>query len=526
VSGGVTVTDVTVGGAPLELTVINNYPHSTAANLVVTKDLLGFYGDWGVTDATKFSIRVYDTREKGYLWFIEGTDSGQPQAQAGGAGGVYWCVGNASGGFSEAVDRAKAVYTELPLTADTSLTLQNLWADSDGWRYRIEEVITAAETGRYDNGGSTVVTLYKDSGNAAIDNSNVHTAIRNMFRQSPGNLVITKRIAGSPSDWGVGADTPFQARVREAGGAQRYLVFDANNRYTGFDTSGSVVTFSRSVPAVLTGIPSGSYVVEENLPPGGTTYYAVTYEGDGVSANGEVDLQSDGPSKTVTVVNTYQHDIGRVIINKSLSGNFVSRGVDGTTLFGVQLYDADEQENLLYFVPVERALNLYRCVGSAADGITDAAYQGMAIDNSTVFDTMPLSANSPVIVDDLWVDNTYRVKEIGGAHYTVKYTDNDQQLPQDGTNATGNINIIAINTYSGDDSGVDDDPPGGGGNPPGVGGNPPGGSGNPPQSPRTGDYSAMTLWLVLLLISVLGITVLYRCGIKRKKIRTSAGKTR
>jgi hypothetical protein len=224
----------------------------------------------------------------------------------------------------------------------------------------------------------------------------------------------------------------------------------------------------------------------------------VTYEGDGVSANGEVDLQSDGPSKTVTVVNAYQHDIGRVIINKSLSGNFASRGVNGATAFGVQLYDADEQENLLYFVPVERALNLYRCVGSAADGITDVAYQGMAIDNITVFDTMPLSANSPVIVDDLWVDNTYRVKEIGGAHYTVKYTDNDQQLPQDASaNATGNINIIAINTYSGGDGGIDDDPPGGGGD-------------ESPNGPRTGDYSNMALWFVVLLISAVGMIILYR----------------
>ncbi|MDR2982292.1 MAG: DUF5979 domain-containing protein [Puniceicoccales bacterium] len=475
--------DIVIGSAPQTVVVENNYPHSMdipTGSLVVSKSLLGFYGDWGVTEATEFRVRVYDEQEGNYLWFVEGSDPAQ--ARAASAGGVYWCVGNASDGFSEAVENAKAVYTELPLTTGTSLTLQNLWVDADGWRYRVEEVIPDGEAERYTNGGVSVVTMYESS---AGNNPNSHVSIRNTFEQGPGNLVITKRLAGSPADWGVGNNTPFQARVKDAD-TGLYLTFSAN-KYTGSSATGSYVIFSRSRPAVLTGIPTNKrYVVEEKTPSGSSLSYTVTYEVDGTptGSNSEFELTGRGPAKIVTAVNIYQHATGRLIINKSLSGHYENRGVNSESIFRARVYEqVGIQKNLLYFTPVDKEQNLYRCIGSAAQ-ISDPAFLGVEVDNVRLLDTVPFSEDGSAILDNLWRNNgstiTYWVEEVVGTQYTVQYTNNGQVLPQDVDGATGNINVTAINTYSG----------GGGGGGDGGGG---GGDDRDDNSPRTSQNSRFDL---------------------------------
>jgi len=236
--------------------------------------------------------------------------------------------------------------------------------------------------------------------------------------QPLGDLQINKDLQGWFTDWGVGYDVAFNAVLRTDEGF--YLTFDelsvdeyglhqyVYSGLVGTETLATVVAFSSNVPAVIrdmpvreTGAPGAltkTYFVEEILDAGGDLI-EVTY-----SFN-EIGFQLiENELMQATVTNNYQHGVGRLEIYKLFDGFAKDWGVNDDTEFRVRIWDVDAG-NYLLFKNYQQPDGSFWCVGNHEFGLTER-YEDMPIME------IPITANSPLKLSNLWTWGSYRVEEV------------------------------------------------------------------------------------------------------------------
>ncbi|MCL2664830.1 MAG: DUF5979 domain-containing protein [Defluviitaleaceae bacterium] len=378
-------------GAANEITVTNTYNHGTG-DLIINKRLAGDYTDWGVNSSTVFNIRVKDVTNNTYLLFT-------------GTGPVYECYGSGASGDT------------IRLTADSPVTITNLWANVV---YEVEEL-----------SGANYAISYQGNGAVFTEGENSTITVTNTFEKGRGGLVVTKRLAGSFSDWGVDEDTVFYIRVKDLTN-DNYLLFGGNgpvyscygNSGSGDPSTGDTIRITAGQPVTITNLWSGSvYSVEEV----GGQNYAITYQGNNTTV-------SDTQNSNVTVINTYEKGAGGLVVNKKLAGSFSDWGVSDTTTFRIRINDVDNGNTLL-FKTVPEPNGSYICIGNDVDGLS-VPYNGQTTTE------LPLSAGRPLVVTNLWSGAVYEVIEADGANYQISYSGNRVTF-SDGQN----VNVTVTNTY-------------------------------------------------------------------------------
>ncbi|MCL2741836.1 MAG: DUF5979 domain-containing protein [Oscillospiraceae bacterium] len=378
------------------VTVTNTYDHGYG-ELVVSKELAGNYAGWGVDGSTYFFFRVKDATNGTYLRF-----SGQ--------GPNYECVGNSGSDDPATGDLIR-------VSAGQPVTVSGLWA---GVRYEVEEI-----------GGPNYTVRYRGNGAMFTEGQNTAVTIVNTYGRGTGDLVISKRLAGSFADWGVGDSTEFSVRVKDATNGT-YLLFSGTgptyecigNSGSGDPATGDVIKVSAGQPVSIRNLWSDvRYVVEEI----GGANHSISYQGNNV-------LFYDGQNVNVTITNTYAHGTGDLIIDKVLAGSHADWGVDESTVFYVRVKDRTNG-NYLLFAAAPGADGRYACVGNDVDGITE----GYAGATAT---WLPVRAGRPLAITNLWVGAWYEVEEQGTPHCEVTYIGNG------GIYAEGqNSRVTVVNDY-------------------------------------------------------------------------------
>ena len=370
------------------VTVINTYEHGTG-NLVIHKKLAGSYDDWGAGESTVFSVRVKDVTNNNYLLFT-------------GTGPEYACYGNSGSSDSSTGDVIK-------VSAGQPVTVSNLWVNA---RYAVEEL-----------GGDHFGVAYEGNGGVLTRTNNSVVTVINTYEHGTGDLVINKKLAGSYDDWGVDESTVFSVRVKDATN-NNYLLFTGTgpnytcigNSGSSDSSTGSIIKISAGQPAAITNLWANvRYEVEEISG----AHYAVSYQGNGA-------LFTEGQNSTVTVVNTYEHGTGDLVINKKLAGSYDDWGVDEATVFSVRIKDATNNKYLLFTGTGPN----YACIGNSNSG--DSGTGGI----------IKISAGQPTTVTNLWANVRYEVEEIGGAHYAVSYEGNNVMFAE-GQNSV----VTVVNSY-------------------------------------------------------------------------------
>jgi hypothetical protein len=117
-----------------------------------------------------------------------------------------------------------------------------------------------------------------------------------------GNLVIIKELGENYAEWGKNGVTEFTARVMIVGGADdgRFLSLTGTAplyEYDGASGSGTAVTFSEGMKAIITGIPGGTVVqvIEE-------TEYFWTASYSNYYTNDELDMLNDNPNNGIVTI--------------------------------------------------------------------------------------------------------------------------------------------------------------------------------------------------------------------------------
>jgi len=369
------------------VTVVNTYEHGTG-DLVIRKQLADNFTDWGVDETTVFSVRVKDATNNNYLLFS-------------GAGPDYICTGNSHSSDSSTGDVLK-------ISAGQPVTVTNLWANA---AYEVEELDGA----HYD------ITY---QGNGVLFNTRTNTAVTvtNTYEPGTGELIINKRLAGSYTDWGVDESTLFSVRVKDVTN-DNYLQFSGDGPVyvcTGANGTGDVIKISAGQPVTVQGLsPGNKYEVEEISGAN----YDITYQGNGVTL---VERQNS----TVTVINTYKHGTGELIINKRLAGNFMEWGVNELTEFSVRIKDVTYNNYLLF----SGAGPVYTCIGN--NNSSDSRTAGI----------IKISAGQPVTINNIWINAKYEVEEISGANYAITYQGNGVLFTEEQSST-----VTITNTYKPDE---------------------------------------------------------------------------
>ena len=429
-----------VEGGNLLINVTNTFKEGVGS-LMVHKILSGSHKDWGVDETSVFYIRVKDlTGENGdgsignYVHFYKQSD------------GTYKADGN-SGRNTPTNNTLERV----PVTAKQAVELTNLWSSVAGNQYQVEEETGAHYTTVYEG---NPVTLVGDSDNETV-------TITNTYEHGVGNLNITKRLMGFYSDWGIGDDEVFYARVKDVnadngdGTFGNYVHFykQPNGTYYADGNSGTtdpsrefneheLVEFSPIHGATLTNLWSGlDYEIEEVSGPN----YQISYSPEVISFK-------EGQSATVQVTNYYEHDIGSLIIQKSLIGSYADWDVDNSTEFKVRIKDISAtqkngKDNFLMFKDVPDADGGYWCVGN----IDEDGFKRPSEEYATPIDVLIVSVRQQLVVKNLWANYDYEVVEVNedDVPYEVSYSPRSIFLAGEaGASYEGdNQFIIVTNTF-------------------------------------------------------------------------------
>ncbi|MCL2696239.1 MAG: hypothetical protein FWE69_07945, partial [Clostridiales bacterium] len=379
------------------VTVTNTYEHDTGS-LKITKKLSGTPGDWGVDNTTVFTARVKDVTGNNYVLFDLQPD------------GTYKANGN-SGSPTPSNNTRELVR----FSVNSAATLTNLWA---GRKYLVEETpgehYTAAYTGNnvsFPNKGSEEVV------------------VTNTYEHGTGSMVITKKLADTPEDWGVDGATVFSARIKDVTG-NNYLLFEiqANGTYKAVGNNGSsmptndlreLVKFTADTKAVLTDLWAGRvYKVEET--PG--EHYTASYTGNNVS------FPTSG-NGNVVITNTYEHGTGSMMITKKLAGFPEDWGVDKNTVFTARVKDVSDNNFVLFELQKD---GTYKAVGNS----------GKSEPTNDKRELVSFTAGSAAELTNLWAGHIYQVIEVSGSHYTPEYEGNNVSFPE-----SGNMIVVVKNTY-------------------------------------------------------------------------------
>jgi len=396
------------GGGSASVTVTNTYDHGTG-NLIIKKALAGSYEDWGVDESTVFRVRVKDATNNNYLLFS-------------GAGPVYTCTGNSGSGDSRTGDI-------ITIRAGRPVTITNLWANAE---YVVEEI-----------SGANYVISYQGNGVMITEGSNSTVTVTNTFVHGTGSLIIRKSLAGSYTDWGVDESTVFTVKVRDVDN-DNYLLFkavpetDGSYWCVGNDVDGLTEAYDGAVltelkvtagrPVAVTNLWAGAVyeVVEADSP-----HCEITYIGNGA-------IYSEGHNSAITVVNTYEHGTGALVINKKLAGSYGIWDIDDTTEFFVRVKDSAGGYYLL-FDAVPEADGSYTCIGSDLNG-PDESFTGEYIRE------LPVTAERPLVVKALWANHVYEIEEVDGDKYRASYIGNDATFQE-----SKNSVITVVNDFDPED---------------------------------------------------------------------------
>jgi len=378
------------------VTVVNTYEHGTG-DLVINKKLAGSFNDWGVDESTVYQIRIKDVTDDNYLRFT-------------GTGPVYTCTGNSGSSNPNTGDIIK-------VTAGQPITVTNLWANAV---YEVEEI-----------GGEHYAITYQGNNVMVAEGQNSTVTVVNTYERGTGDLVINKKLAGSSNDWGVDESTVFQIRVKDATN-DNYLRFSGTgpvytcigNSGSGDPNTGDLIQVTAGQPAAIKELWANvRYEVEEI----GGAHYAITYQGNNV-------MFTEGENSTVTVINTYEHGTGDLIISKRIDGSYDDWGVDESTVFDVKIRDTT-RNNYLLFKSEPEPDGKYWCVGNNEDGLSEP-YTGDTITE------LPFNAAQPLIITNLWIGAVYVAEEIDSPFCVTSYIGNGA-IYTDGQNSS----ITIVNTY-------------------------------------------------------------------------------
>jgi hypothetical protein len=414
-----------IAGENLNIMVTNRFKHG-AGNLAIFKEIAGHFEDWGANSSTQFTARVKDVITGNYLLFKD-----IPEAD-----GSYRCVGNDVDGLSEAYDGE--VVSEITLNVEKPLLLSNLWTGKDHF-YQVEETPEGIIPGHYS------VDYSSPDGIIEADGSMIVT-VTNTYRHGAGNLAIYKEldINGYPEDWDVDRSTVFTAKVMDVADGN-YLIFkgtpetDGSYRCVGNDVDGlseaydgeiiSEVAFSVIKPVLLSNMwPEREYEVLEITED--------AFFSNARYSNNSKEF-SQGESMAVTVVNTFKHGAGDLVIHKDIAGGYADLPVNGFTEFKVRVKDV-EADNYLIFKAAPEEDGSYRCVGNDVNGLSEP------YDGEIIF-AVAISVNEPIVLSNLWPGLEYEVEEISAGNYTASYSLNSKQLNQGEC-----LNVTVTNTYDAD----------------------------------------------------------------------------
>jgi len=322
-----------------------------------------------------------------------------------------------------------------------------------------------------------------------------------------GELIISKRLEGSFTDWGVDESTVFYVKIKDTT-KDNYLVFKAvpeadgsywcvgNNveglseTYTGATTMELPVSVKE--PLGVSNLWAGAvYVAEET----GNPPCEVDYLGNGA-------IYSEGQVADITIVNTYDRGAGALIINKKLDGDYADWGVDSSTKFTVKIKDVTGAGNYLMFKTEPEKDGSYWCVGNDVDGLSED-YKGATTTQLT------LTAGRPLMVSNLWTGLVYEVQETSGDGYKISYIGNGVAFAGDDKNSI----VRVVNTYG---PNVPNEPgePGDPGTPLDPN-EPPGSNIVPPTGDNFNPLAAVAL--ILLGTGCIGGAEVYRRHVKKGK---------
>ena len=247
-----------------------------------------------------------------------------------------------------------------------------------------------------------------------------------LFHWPLGDLTINKIMTGDHAvDWLYGYDTNFFARLST--GEDRFIVAtpigDNKYQYVGLVDElekATMITFSVNNPATIMNMPvvTTGPAFDVSLP---VRYYieeVLAYDTDRIqvhySDNGEGFSIYEGPDNKVTITNHFMHGIGTIRVRKFLAGFNRRWGADETTPFHVRVWDATNQNYLLFqnkpyvYVPDKdnpgSYIYIWRAIGNET-GLTEA-YDG------TPRMELPISQNEFLTLSNLWTGRSYEIREV------------------------------------------------------------------------------------------------------------------
>ena len=421
--------------------ITNNYeapeestdPVTPKGNLIITKQLTGNYGEWGVTNNTQFTAEILSGGVK-LKFNFDGTNYHYDEA-----------------GTTETITFSvskPALLADIPAgkqvkVVETSLNPMNFNAS-----YIVDEngngILDAYETP--DNTPSPLVI---------VSGLNNPVAVINDYVKGKGDLTVKKELINSSGHQVNGEpiddDTEFGFIVKDITDAAsvQYLMFDGNvfDGYVSEKSSASVlkITSGNVSGLTLTNLPSNrEYQVEEiDLPESDSC--TVSY---GYSHGEEYAYFNNSSGDTVVITNEYLRAWGEVAVSKVLGENAASWGVTDDTLFNIMILSLTES----YDYSVNKAVDPYTgtyedfkaLLGSSLDldavsangieliflnftgdgycgGNTNAAGQnwyngdGKHPASDGFSSISELSVNKPLRLWNIWAYNEYRVLEVDNA---------------------------------------------------------------------------------------------------------------
>ena len=286
-----------------------------------------------------------------------------------------------------------------------------------------------------------------EMGFVTVTNTNIPDRPDRPGGNTPGDLIIIKSLEGGYSDWGVDESTVFLVRIKDTT-KNNYLLFKATP-----EADGSYWCVGNSVDGLsepYSGATTTELPVSVEKPLGiSNLWLGAVYEAEEVDSQnctttiiGNGAIYTPGQSSSITVVNTYEHGTGALVIVKRLEGDFGNWGVNNTSTFTVRIKDATG-DNYLLFKTEPEADGSFWCVGNDVDGLSED-YTGATTTE------LKFSVVRSLTLTNLWTNLLFEVEEIGGSGYAISYIGNGVTF-QDGQNSV----VTVVNTY---EPGVPDRP--------------------------------------------------------------------
>ena len=395
--------------------------------------------EFGVTftaaDIAVMSGVAYD--EPGAMWFpVTLRYTGTTTAYPGGPYAIHmqWTKGGLAGVY----DRYFTIrnFPEPGMYTTYQFTLDNPGGNNPGAGYRI---ITDTELHRVEYYPDNPDSPIHWDGNAIIGVMDARAEIT--FHETPdvvGAILIKKQLEspdypGFMEDWEVDDDTEYTVVIiMNPGPEQEYVRFTQPDSgrpylYQFFSTVSNIedatlVGFSVNRPALVINMPTSATYTAES-----TTYSLkelglldtelivtsfIFNEGDHFFVEpieDEGDMDDEDFATGVTVVNTYHHGIGNLLVSKMLDGALTPDSYTETFYFRV--WDVAAENYLLFkntpqgeFEPFPGS---FWCVGNQELGFTEPVGTDVGI-----MMEIPFSFANPALLSNLWTWGDYEVREV------------------------------------------------------------------------------------------------------------------